>query len=286
MDYENFCKRCKHYSFDLRKGILCGLTNDKPAFANRCFRFELDPQKDEHLKRNPDDADEANKAGVRPFLAPPFTTLLSFGVLHILVYKGLINQVWGVTILAIGVLNLIVRNRRVFVASGIAIITIGAFDILLSYVLRETAYGVQFMLGACMVFLGSLQLYGPLPRWLGIPTEPDQDIDVAASQYEDENHRSRVSITCLTLSLIANLIFFLVRAMLGQKLASNPRWLEVDNNRIIVGLFWLAILFLASMALALGTSGIVSKERLKKLSFIGSILSTWIFLASIFAALS
>ena len=49
-----FCKRCLHKSFDLKKGVTCGLTQEKPAFESSCSDFSQNPQfkeeaNDEHL---------------------------------------------------------------------------------------------------------------------------------------------------------------------------------------------------------------------------------------------
>ena len=35
------CKKCAHKISDLQRGILCGLTNEKPVFAENCVDFEL-----------------------------------------------------------------------------------------------------------------------------------------------------------------------------------------------------------------------------------------------------
>ncbi|MBD3342376.1 MAG: hypothetical protein GF353_24965 [Candidatus Lokiarchaeota archaeon] len=49
IDYDNFCKKCRHYEFDLYKGILCGITHKKPAFEGNCGNFALDPKKEKEL---------------------------------------------------------------------------------------------------------------------------------------------------------------------------------------------------------------------------------------------
>lgn len=41
-DYDNFCRRCKHYSANLHQGILCGITHAKPSFIGECKNFILD----------------------------------------------------------------------------------------------------------------------------------------------------------------------------------------------------------------------------------------------------
>lgn len=42
MDKLDFCKKCKKRKFDLNRGIICGLTNEKPTFENSCPDFEND----------------------------------------------------------------------------------------------------------------------------------------------------------------------------------------------------------------------------------------------------
>lgn len=46
IDYDEFCRKCQHYKFDFQKGILCNLTNQKPAFTNKCEYFLLDSHKE------------------------------------------------------------------------------------------------------------------------------------------------------------------------------------------------------------------------------------------------
>lgn len=36
------CKKCKKRKFELQRGIICGLTNEKPSFENNCPDFEND----------------------------------------------------------------------------------------------------------------------------------------------------------------------------------------------------------------------------------------------------
>ena len=43
MNYQQYCNSCKNYDFDIKKGILCGLTGLKPSFENECSNFVLDP---------------------------------------------------------------------------------------------------------------------------------------------------------------------------------------------------------------------------------------------------
>jgi hypothetical protein len=49
MDYDRFCRKCKSYSFDVTRGIVCGLTNKKPNFGDYCLDFTLDEEREERI---------------------------------------------------------------------------------------------------------------------------------------------------------------------------------------------------------------------------------------------
>lgn len=42
-DFDNFCRKCSYYEFNLSKGVLCGLTHAKPDFADVCPDFVMAP---------------------------------------------------------------------------------------------------------------------------------------------------------------------------------------------------------------------------------------------------
>lgn len=50
IDFDKWCGRCKHYEFEFSKGILCGLTHQKPNFQGVCPVFEFNPTIDRTLK--------------------------------------------------------------------------------------------------------------------------------------------------------------------------------------------------------------------------------------------
>ena len=49
INYDHWCRRCANKVFSDNLGILCGLTNEKPAFVNDCADFAYDPQRDQSL---------------------------------------------------------------------------------------------------------------------------------------------------------------------------------------------------------------------------------------------
>ena len=42
MNKIELCKKCKNRKFDFKRGILCGLTDEKPTFEINCPHFEKD----------------------------------------------------------------------------------------------------------------------------------------------------------------------------------------------------------------------------------------------------
>lgn len=50
IDYDKWCRRCKHYEFEMSAGILCALTHQKPDFQGDCPVFEHDPAGDQKLQ--------------------------------------------------------------------------------------------------------------------------------------------------------------------------------------------------------------------------------------------
>ena len=54
-----FCKKCRHKSFDLQQGIVCGITGQKADFEETCGLFK---EKEEHFTRIEEDEDLSLKA--------------------------------------------------------------------------------------------------------------------------------------------------------------------------------------------------------------------------------
>ncbi|MEL7145883.1 MAG: hypothetical protein AAFO69_05915 [Bacteroidota bacterium] len=48
-DKSNYCKVCTNRNMDYDKGLLCGMTNEKPSFKKTCPSFNLDEKNAERL---------------------------------------------------------------------------------------------------------------------------------------------------------------------------------------------------------------------------------------------
>lgn len=44
-----FCNKCKNKKFDMKQGVLCGLTLRKPSFDNTCKDFDVDPVEEQKI---------------------------------------------------------------------------------------------------------------------------------------------------------------------------------------------------------------------------------------------
>lgn len=44
-----FCNKCKNKKFDMKQGVLCGLTLRKPNFDNTCKDFVIDPVEEQKI---------------------------------------------------------------------------------------------------------------------------------------------------------------------------------------------------------------------------------------------
>ena len=54
-DKNNYCRICQNYNMDYDRGLLCGLTDEKPAFEKKCPSFVIDEKNAERLiDREPD----------------------------------------------------------------------------------------------------------------------------------------------------------------------------------------------------------------------------------------
>lgn len=52
MNKIELCKKCKKRKFDLKQGVVCGLTNEKPTFEESCVDFETDETVKEYSGMN------------------------------------------------------------------------------------------------------------------------------------------------------------------------------------------------------------------------------------------
>lgn len=56
-----YCEQCKNYAFSSQKGIVCGLTDDKPAFIGTCDSFEIDEERSRKYLKDQALKEEARK---------------------------------------------------------------------------------------------------------------------------------------------------------------------------------------------------------------------------------
>lgn len=52
IDYDKWCNQCTHYKLNLEKGVICGITNEKPNFIHECKYLKIDDNKLKWLEHN------------------------------------------------------------------------------------------------------------------------------------------------------------------------------------------------------------------------------------------
>lgn len=133
------CKQCLHKSFNPSKGIVCGLSNEKPTFDSACKNF----LRDENIKeREPARLGESANEGrggclstilVLIIVGALFNILISFAMIAskprmiietMPVYFYLINALSGMLALSGAVLMFLWRKLGVYIYGGALLISI------------------------------------------------------------------------------------------------------------------------------------------------------------------
>jgi hypothetical protein len=94
---ESYCSICKNYKFNLEKGVICGLTNERPSFWEECSDFKKDRKREkEILVKARDRSKRFTRLESYDDGGPKIHRLLNFGisiifyiVVNILTYLGL-----------------------------------------------------------------------------------------------------------------------------------------------------------------------------------------------------
>lgn len=58
-----FCKRCEKKGFNAQLGVVCSLTNEKPAFETTCPDFILDEKEEKRVVEREVKLEQEKKAG-------------------------------------------------------------------------------------------------------------------------------------------------------------------------------------------------------------------------------
>lgn len=282
MDYDNFCKKCQHYDFNLQGGILCGLTNAKPDFDQVCTKFQLDPNREAEIQKSssfkksdveqvPADMDESlKKWGIG---------LIILGVIHILASQFL-DPVWGGIIIILGILNLVIKKRGMFVANGIALLLVGLLNILSGFLDDP----VNFFWG----FFGILQLIWGIQEIRKYKlynsnqkTENVKSIEglqttswpVTAKLPQKHKH-SGFGIASFSIAGIALIMLILLFSISVYLNIINPDGLDEESpEALLLGLIMILDLFMVLIGTGLGIAGVVENGKKKVFSLLGLIFN-------------
>jgi hypothetical protein len=284
MDYDNFCQKCQHYNFTLQSGIICGLTNEKPAFEGNCEQYQYDPKraptiraipinkKKEHTKDLPDIDVALKKWGIG---------LIILGIIHLVLTKFL-NPVWGVLIIILGILNLVIQKKEMFIANGIALLLVGILNIVGSLI-PGSGNIPWIIFGLLQLYWGirEIQKYNKYKKEEIVENKKssypivDPEItldDIQKQKYSGFGVASFV-VFCCTFLLMS--IIFAQSVIYGL---SNPDGLDGQSTHAaMLGFSMIFTLLIALVGIGLAITGLFQKGKKKTFATLGLIFNLIIF---------
>jgi len=291
MDYNQFCERCQHYDFDLQKGILCGLTNEKPSFVDTCNEFELDPKKDisptADTKRTftlpsgkplPEMKESLRKWGIG---------LIVLGIAH-LVLTNFLDPLWGSIIIILGILNLIIKKRGMFIANGAALLLVGIMNIL-GTILPEGG-GFGWLIFGVLQLVWGIQEIRKFKLYANAVVTSSNEINRDAEQLETSNpnqvksQNSGLGISSFILSIVAFFTQIFVYTVTTIKQFSDPKWLEQESiGSKLIGFLMIVSIFIVLVGIGLGIAGLLQKQKRKVFSVLGVVFNLLMIMVLVFA---
>ena len=280
MDYDSFCRKCKHYNFTLQRGILCGINNEKPNFGESCEQFEFDPNRESNVvkvsgkqkkqfKKDLPDIDVAlRKWGIG---------LIILGIIHLILTQAL-NPVWGGLIIILGILNLVIQKKEMFVANGIALLLVGIMNIIGS-LLPDFGNIAWIVFGILQVYWGirEIQKYNVYKKEEIVETK-DASEPIVDSEISKKGHSgfgiSSFSIFCFAFLLM--IITFTLTIIYGPL---DPDFVdEQSTHAVLIGFSWLFNALITLVGIGLGITGLFQKDKKKIFAVLGVVLNFIIFI--------
>jgi hypothetical protein len=282
MDYDNFCKKCQHYDFNLQKGILCRITNAKPDFDQVCMQFQLDPNREAEIQKSKDLKEIRNKqvpVEMDERLKKWGIGLIILGVIHILASQFL-DPVWGGIIIILGILNLVIKKRGMFVANGIALLLVGLLNILSGFLDNP----VNFFWGV----FGIVQLIWGIQeirkyKLYDNDQKTENDKSIGKSQttswpvtetFPKKHKHSGFGIASFSIASIALIVLVLLFITSVYLNIVNPDGIDEESpEAILLGLIMILDLFMVLIGTGLGIAGVVGNGKKKVFSVLGLVFN-------------
>ena len=285
MDYDSFCKKCKHYNFTLQRGILCGINNEKPNFGESCEQFEFDPNRESNtvkvlgkqkkqFKKDLPDIDVAlRKWGI---------WLIILGIIHLILTQAL-NPIWGGLIIILGTLNLIIHKKEMFIANGISLLLVGIMNIVGSLL---PGFGNIFWIS-----FGILQVYWGIHEIQKFNMYKKEEIvgikgisnsiagsDIPFNEISKKSH-SGFGVTSFIIFCFAFLLMIITFALSIIYGPLNPNYVDKQSvHASIIGFSWIFNILITLVGIGFGITGLFQKYKKKTFAFLGIIFNFIIFL--------
>jgi hypothetical protein len=282
MDYDNFCKKCQHYDFNLQKGILCRITNAKPDFDQVCMQFQLDPNREAEIQKSKDLKEIRNKqvpVEMDERLKKWGIGLIILGVIHILASQFL-DPVWGGIIIILGILNLVIKKRGMFVANGIALLLVGLLNILSGF-LDDPVNFFWGVFGIVQLIWGIQEIRKYKLYDNDQKTENDKSIGKSQTTswpvtetFPKKHKHSGFGIASFSIASIALIVLVLLFITSVYLNIVNPDGIDEESpEAILLGLIMILDLFMVLIGTGLGIAGVVGNGKKKVFSVLGLVFN-------------
>ncbi len=290
MDYDKFCKKCKHYDFSLQSGILCGLTTGKPSFTDICDKFEIDLNREQKSQANSNT--QISKHQYLPDLEVVLKkwgiALIVLGVLHLLLTQFL-DPIWGGLIIILGILNLSIKKKEMLIVNGILLLFVGTMNSTTVIFPGENNF-TWLIFGVFQIYLGIKEIIKfneykkeEIRENSTIVTEPLQSTlnDGISTKHSGFGVASFIIFCSI---FLISIITFISSIIMGL---SNPEGLSEESvATVIIGFSMMFSVLLSLVGVGFGITGLITKNRKKVYPVLGLVLNTIIFIIFILMFLS
>ena len=153
MDFDKYCRRCKHYQFNPINGIICGLTSEHPDFGDDCSDYEYDAiiektlsesyesvKPTQLLHREPFAGGRNKSLSGREYVKRNGKGMVILGIISI-IFSNFVSAEWGILIMILGFTNLIYPKIKMIKISGILLIAVGFLNFIVSFIVSFLRFG-------------------------------------------------------------------------------------------------------------------------------------------------
>lgn len=278
IDYDRFCKRCVNYRFDLKRGIVCGLTDQKPDFEGDCPDFVQEPvssKSEPQQRKSIQFGAKVMSSEMKGTLRKWGIGLIILGLLHLLL-ADIFFAAWGIMIVLLGIANLSVQRRGMFIANGVALLFVGLLNI--AGALQSAAW-FWFGFGLFQLVWGAAEIT-KFRHYAGVQIKDESKIAEESVHDGDsavKKEAKNAEFGLASFWIFVATMFVFVGSILSAVIMADPETGFLDDASLVaqtINLLINASIFASLVGIALGIAGALQKDRRRILAILGIVGNT------------